>query len=322
MKNDIPDSCPLVSVVTLTYKNFSKVFETIQSVTKQDYPNIEYIVADDGSPDFPEKEIQQLLDQSNLSNTIVLKSTVNRGTVRNINNAYHYARGEIFINLSCGDIFFSPNTVSEIVDRFMKLACDVLVTTRILYKDGFVPISFLPHYLDRSKIEKWDSAEKQYRAFITSSFYDMASGSAMHFSKRILEKLDYFDESYVLWEDGPFIEKYLRKNTIETAYDIISIWYETSGVSSGIIHPLLLKDTIRFDQNERMDAYPKLCRWDKRKVDYAVSRAVLTDPKDRLLLKIRCLPVFVFFLTKWLRGKINSRIDWLIIRKKHISYRW
>ena len=38
---------PLISVITLTYKNYDRLFQTIKSVIIQDYPNIEYIISDD-----------------------------------------------------------------------------------------------------------------------------------------------------------------------------------------------------------------------------------------------------------------------------------
>ena len=41
----------LVSIIVLTYKNFSGLQKTIDSILEQSYSNIEIILVDDGSPD-------------------------------------------------------------------------------------------------------------------------------------------------------------------------------------------------------------------------------------------------------------------------------
>ena len=45
----------LISVVVITYREFSYIYETIDSILQQDYPNIEIVITDDASLDFPEK---------------------------------------------------------------------------------------------------------------------------------------------------------------------------------------------------------------------------------------------------------------------------
>ena len=64
MKKDYDDMpLPLVTVITLSYNNEQYIFEAINSVLKQTYPNIEYIISDDGSVEFPESSIQELLTE-------------------------------------------------------------------------------------------------------------------------------------------------------------------------------------------------------------------------------------------------------------------
>ena len=52
---------PLVSVGVLVYKNFHYIKDVINSILEQDYPNIELIISDDGSPDFCAKEIENYI---------------------------------------------------------------------------------------------------------------------------------------------------------------------------------------------------------------------------------------------------------------------
>ena len=54
---------PLVSVITATYQKFERIPETIKSVFMQDYKQIEYIISDDGSYNFPEEFIMSVLNK-------------------------------------------------------------------------------------------------------------------------------------------------------------------------------------------------------------------------------------------------------------------
>lgn len=47
---------PLISVITLSY-NSEYLMESIRSVLRQTYENIQYVIVDDGSKEFDEQEI-------------------------------------------------------------------------------------------------------------------------------------------------------------------------------------------------------------------------------------------------------------------------
>ena len=57
MKEDI-----VVTIITMTYKSFSGLKNTVNSVLSQNYRNIEYIISDDGSDSFPKDDIQRMVD--------------------------------------------------------------------------------------------------------------------------------------------------------------------------------------------------------------------------------------------------------------------
>lgn len=307
----------LISVITMTYKKFERLYETVGSVLAQDYPNIEYIISDDGSGNFPITELEQFVEKNNKKgfSVKILANEKNVGTVKNANRAYKEAKGDFFFNLSCGDVFFDDSTVGRIVDRFNTEKCLLMATSRLMYRGNYEPLCLLPHYSDREKIEKWDTNLKQYEALVGSSFLDMASGSAMYFTREIIEKLNYFDEKYVLWEDGPFLEKYLWDNTLGMAYDIISIWYEDGGVSNGGVNPLLEKDIALYNMSDRIKHIDEISSKAAARVRYRVSSQQADNRVERLLLKIKQLPVFVHFLKIYVQDKINTRRDRIIIKE-------
>ena len=45
-------------------------------------------------------------------------------------------------------------------------------------------------------IESLSTGKQQYYSYLTDDFYDMASGSALYFSRRIMKQMNYYDESF------------------------------------------------------------------------------------------------------------------------------
>ncbi|MBQ3865751.1 MAG: glycosyltransferase, partial [Clostridia bacterium] len=54
----VADFDKVISVIIISYREFSFIYETLDSIFKQDYPSIQIVVTDDCSPVFPEKEIR------------------------------------------------------------------------------------------------------------------------------------------------------------------------------------------------------------------------------------------------------------------------
>ena len=91
--------------------------------------------------------------------------------------------------------------------------------------------------------------------------------------------MDYYDEKYKYWEDGPYLAKYnLKGNIIHTAYDIDGIIYKLGGISS-----IKSKVSSKAIEGLKYDAYlfykTELERnsiWltflDKRKLKYTLQR--------------------------------------------------
>lgn len=109
---------PLVSIVTPTYNQAEYLIETIESVLAQDYPNIEYIVIDDGSNDSTSEILRRY------SAKIIWWSQENVGQAQTLNKGWLMTNGEIIGYLSSDDILY-PDAIRKVVD--MLLADDTLV---------------------------------------------------------------------------------------------------------------------------------------------------------------------------------------------------
>ena len=99
---------PLVSIVTPAYNQAEYLTETIESVLAQDYPNLEYIVLDDGSSD----ETPAILQRYN--GRIQHERHSNMGQARTLNKGWERARGAYLGYLSSDDLLY-PGAVRQLV---------------------------------------------------------------------------------------------------------------------------------------------------------------------------------------------------------------
>jgi glycosyltransferase involved in cell wall biosynthesis len=98
---------PTLSVVTPAYNQGEFLRDTIESVLSQDYPNIEYVVLDDGSTDETSRILAEYGDR------LVWETQKNMGQTPTINKGWAMTSGEIITWLNSDDTFYSPTSVSE-----------------------------------------------------------------------------------------------------------------------------------------------------------------------------------------------------------------
>jgi len=316
-------SYPLVTSIVLCFKKFDNLYEAIASVLNQDYPCIELIISDDASGNFPEKAIRDFIEQNKKDNIIETKIIINEtnlGTVRNYNAAIKAGTGEYYIGLSGDDVFFDSTVMRRIVERFEETGHEILSCRRLkCTEDELESLRLMPSDTYISIIKKLDTPEKQNRALVMGRFFEMASGSSTYFTRKHFEHWGFFDESYFLWEDGPFYTQYTRAgNIIPTAYDIISILYRDGGVSGEKSSSKMIKDYNRFNEVEcyqRRDSFNKI---DRRSISFSYQRSnkyYKCSKFKKILLYIKyfdvvirglCNKYFCLFITKHENRKFKN----------------
>lgn len=102
---------PKVSVAVITYNQKEYLRECLESILEQNYPNIEIVVADDGSKDGTHEMLREYdLKYKGLFKLIL--SEVNQGITSNHNNAYFACIGE-YIAWIGGDDIMLPNRLKK-----------------------------------------------------------------------------------------------------------------------------------------------------------------------------------------------------------------
>ena len=286
-----------VTIYILTYKHFENLYDAIKSVLNQDYSCIQLIVSDDGSPDFPKDEVVNFIElhkKDNIVDYTVLANKKNVGTVRHINNLLKIATGDIYVPLAGDDLFYSNDVINKIVECYHRTKFKVLTTSRIKYGINGDVLGYMPHCTSRAIIKKkMGTASQQHKMFTESKMYDFASGSAMAYEANFLKEMGFFDERFVLWEDGPFINKMTSKGyALTLGYDIVAIKYRDGGVSSGG-NPLLQNDMFLFNETDRWINSDSYGFFHKRVLKCIKRKYLVKNLWQRFLLRICFFDVFL-----------------------------
>ena len=109
---------PLVSIVIPAYNHATYLDEAIQSILKQDYPNIELIVLDDGSTDNTRAVLAKYAGMFHW------ETHKNMGQANTLNKGWQMSKGEVLSYLSADDVLL-PHAVST---SMKYLRGDVVLT--------------------------------------------------------------------------------------------------------------------------------------------------------------------------------------------------
>lgn len=243
------DKFPLVTVFICTFNKFNYLSEALNSLFVQDYPNIELIISDDGSPNFDLRSIDKLVlnPPENIKTLKIIHHKENLGTVKNLNNILKEGRGEYFIGLAPDDLFYRKTSISEVVNYFLDTGAMVVTTKRKVFDTTLKKQKgVLPNPKDCRYLQK--SYSLLFERLCINNFI---SGASTYHSRELFEKYGNFDERYILLEDQPKYLELARRNVKIHFYNEITKLYRWGGIStSKVKNPILLEDARKTFEHE------------------------------------------------------------------------
>jgi len=175
---------PLVTVVTPSFNQGRFIRETIESVLKQDYPRIEYLVMDGGSTD----ETLSILRE--YSDRLRWVSEPDRGQAHAINKGWRQATGSIVAYLNSDDVYL-PGAIGHAV-----AALQAHPEAAAVYGEGY-HVDEAGAILERYPTESFDVDRLREICFICQP--------TVFLRREAVESAGYLDESlrycmdYDLW---------------------------------------------------------------------------------------------------------------------------
>ena len=110
---------PVFSIITVVYNGESLLPGTMESVFRQTYPNVEYILVDGASKDNSLKIIQEYATKMPNLRWI---SEPDRGLYDAMNKGLRMATGDFVQFLNAGDWLYDAETLSKMAARVLAVA--------------------------------------------------------------------------------------------------------------------------------------------------------------------------------------------------------
>lgn len=250
MMNLTEKELPFVSVITLSY-NSEFIFETIDSVITQTYPNIQYIISDDGSEGFSVRDIKEYIrlhNTGNIKDLVVHHHEENIGTVRNLNHSLAFARGDIVLYLSADDLFYDSDVICDWVDYFKDGKYQIATALRAVYDEALQNhMETLPSEEQVALIKK-ENNDKIFEKLTKANFIFHCN---IAYTREFMKEHLPYNEEYRLIEDHPMNLRWVREGVVFGFHERITLKYRCGGVSAPVhCNSRYLKDVKQIYHNE------------------------------------------------------------------------
>jgi glycosyltransferase involved in cell wall biosynthesis len=177
---------PQVSIVTPSYNQGQFIEDTILSVCKQDYPNLEHVVMDGGSTD----DTVAILRRYDSAYDLVWVSEPDAGQSDALNKGFRLARGDIIGWLNSDDTFM-PGTVPAAVGHLQDHPEKAWV-----YGDGYV--------IDEHSSVLWRIESRPFDLKRLICDYQYIVQPTVFFRRDVLDVVGFLDPSLHMTMDYDF----------------------------------------------------------------------------------------------------------------------
>jgi glycosyltransferase involved in cell wall biosynthesis len=192
-----------VTVVTVCYNSEKTIKDTLESVTRQNHLDIEYLVVDGKSRDNT-LDIAESYREKLPKNTVIL-SEKDKGIYDAMNKGISRASGDIVGFLNSDDVFAGPDAIAHIAKTFQDTNADIIYGNIVYTKQD-----------DLSRVTRtWRTGEPP-RAGMRNGWHP--PHPAFYVKRDVLQKLGGFKLNFPIAADYEMMVRLIAKHQLKTAW--------------------------------------------------------------------------------------------------------
>jgi len=218
---------PVVTIGVITYNSAKTVIETLESIKKQSYLNIELLISDDCSKDNTTAVCRDWLMKNgdNFVYFAVLESKENKGVPHNCNKVIDNAQG-VWIKIIAGDDTLDKDCIQNNLSFAEKHT-----EAKIFFSKSRNFKSFTGETVGYRPGDGYilpDAQEKQFEAFLIK---DYVNPTTVFCHKSVYDAVGRYDERYKAMEDSPMWFRVFKRGFKFYYMDIVTVNYRISDTS-------------------------------------------------------------------------------------------
>ena len=223
-----------ISIITATFNSEKTLQDTLDSVLRQDYRNIEHIIIDGGSMDSTVDIIRAYASKTT-SHSVKWVSEKDRGIYDAMNKGIAMATGDVIGILNSDDYFTSYDVVSKLAKPFEDETLDAVYGDIHFIHDG-----------EPDKVTRYYSSKIFSPFWVRFGF--MPAHPSLYVRKEIYDKVGLYKLDYKIGADFEMVVRMFHVHKIKAHYinmDFVTMrngGASTSGVQS---HKVLLQEDAR-----------------------------------------------------------------------------
>ena len=215
-------NAPLISIITIVYNGDKFLERTIQSIIKQSYNRIEYIIIDGNSND---KTLEIINNYAH--NITFWQSEPDKGLYDAMNKGIKAAKGEYLLFINAGDELFDEGTIKKIVHSASDLP-DIYYGETLMVNENYLPIG------TRSEVTP-------HKLPLRLKWQDMAYGMVVCHQSILVKRTiaDFYNTNHPYCADIDWIIKALKKSKT-----VVNVGFNVSKYLKGGISDKQLKKSL------------------------------------------------------------------------------
>ncbi|MCG2779443.1 MAG: glycosyltransferase [Weeksellaceae bacterium] len=187
---------PLVTIICACYNQSVFCIESLESIKKQTYKNLEIIIWDDASKDDSVQKIENWIQQNSDLNIRFLKNTENKGICKSLNYAYSFATGKYLQILALDDILLENK-----IEKHVGILENSKQDDALVFTDAYLMNNDSTIYQN-----KFIAFHKKYLSLESGNFFEdllvknYIPAMSVLYKRSVLQKVGLWDEN-LIFED-------------------------------------------------------------------------------------------------------------------------